>query len=376
MKKAILYELKRNLLPLCIFTALATAIFVVFALTTDFVSGFSSDMNGDPLGRTPINPLVEVPGFTLGLLCVAVPVMQFAYRMNKRSADLWYALPIRRDALTLVRVLGGLILVLVPYTVSYWAGFAVIAASENLFELEQYGILFAASLPVGIGLFGVNAFLFTRANTLFDGIVFLLAWASLPMLPFSWLDSAANIGRFFRDGIYWFSPDNYSTFSPLDWLFTQFAGIICGTAGTLAEAPFIYALGAVYAAAAYCGLFLTARRHRAEDVAQVSDSWFGYRVLIPAFMALLLALDYPADDPIGIYATAYAVTLAVGTIAYFVYRRSFRLKLADILCIVGALALGTGIGLLGTQVLGPYFAELYSPLRDGAALLPQALALL
>ena len=75
MKKAILYELKRNLLPLCIFTALATAIFVVFALTTDFVSGFSSDMNGDPLGRTPINPLVEVPGFTLGLLCVAVPVM-------------------------------------------------------------------------------------------------------------------------------------------------------------------------------------------------------------------------------------------------------------------------------------------------------------
>ena len=144
----------------------------------------------------------------------------------------------------------------------------------------------------------------------------------------------------------------------------------------MAEAPFIYALGAVYAAAAYCGLFFTARRHRAEDVAQVSDSWFGYRVLIPAFMALLLALDYPADDPIGIYATAYAVTLAVGTIAYFVYRRSFRIKLADILCIVGALALGTGIGLLGTQVLGPYFAELYSPLRDGAALLPQALALL
>lgn len=376
MKKAILYELKRNLLPLCIFTALATAIFVVFALTTDFVSGFSSDMNGDPLGRTPINPLVDVPGTVLGLLCVAVPVMQFAYRMNKRSADLWYALPVRRDALALVRVLGGLILVLVPYTVSYWAGFAVIAASENLFELGQYGILFAASLPVGIGLFGVNAFLFTRANTLFDGIVFLLAWAILPMLPFLWLDSAANIGRFFRDGIYWFSPANYSTFSPLVWLFTQFAGRICGTAGTLAEAPFIYALGAVYAAAAYCGLFLTARRHRAEDVAQVSDSRFGYRVLIPAFMALLLALDYPADDPIAIYATAYAVTLAVGTIAYFVYRRSFRIKLADILCIVGALALGTGIGLLGTQVLGPYFAELYSPLRDAAALLPQALSIL
>ena len=111
MKKAILYELKRNLLPLCIFTALATAIFVVFALTTDFVSGFSSDMNGDPLGRTPINPLVEVPGFTLGLLCVAVPVMQFAYRMNKRSADLWYSLPVRREALTLVRALGGLVTV-------------------------------------------------------------------------------------------------------------------------------------------------------------------------------------------------------------------------------------------------------------------------
>ena len=372
MKKAMLYELKRILLPLCIFTAIAAALFVIIALNSTFVSENSYNTFGDPVGPQPMSPLTEVPAAILGVLCLIVPPMQFLYRMGRRSADLWYSLPIRRDALVLVRVLGGLVLIFVPYTVSYWAGFTVIAASENLFELGQYGILFAASLPVGIGLFGINAFLFTRANTLFDGIVFMLVWIFVLALPFLWLE-ALGLNRLYGDGIDWTAPINFLSYSPLICLFVDFSLRICGTGGGWAEAPFIYALGAAFAIAAYFGLFWTARRQKAEDIGQVSDSWFGYRTFIPACM-LCTVLFIGTDSPFEL-AMAYTIILVTGTIVYFVYRRSFRLKLADIICIVGALLVGTAINHFGREILAPWFDVLREQLREGA-LLAQALTLL
>lgn len=378
MKKAMLYELKRILLPLCIFTAIAAALFVIIALNSTFVPENSYNTFGDPVGPQPMSPLTEVPAAILGVLCLIVPPMQFLYRMGRRSADLWYSLPIRRDALVLVRVLGGLVLIFVPYTVSYWVGFTVIAASENLFELGQYGILFAASLPVGIGLFGINTFLFTRANTLFDGIVFMLVWIFLLILPFLWLESL-GIDSLYRLGgaINWTAPINFLSYSPLICLFVDFSLRICGTGGGWADAPFIYALGAAFAIAAYFGLFWTARRQKAEDIGQVSDSWFGYRMLIPACM-LCTVLFFLANMDMASSVDllmSYTVTLVAGAIAYFVYRRSFRIKLADLICLIGALVLGTALGIFGHEILAPWFDVLREQLREGA-LLAQTLALL
>ena len=45
-------------------------------------------------------------------------------------------------------------------------------------------------LLLGAGLFGVNAFLFTRGNSVFDGIVFVAAWACALSLACACLDAA------------------------------------------------------------------------------------------------------------------------------------------------------------------------------------------
>ena len=245
-------------------------------------------------------------------------------------------------------------------------------ASPSSRRLGQYGILFAASLPVGIGLFGINAFLFTRANTLFDGIVFMLVWIFVLTLPFLWLE-IFGLDSLYGGSINWTAPINFLSYSPLICLFVDFSFRICGTGGGWAEAPFIYALGAAFAIAAYFGLFWTARRQKAENIGQVSDSWFGYRTFIPACM-LCTVLFIGTDSPFEL-AMAYTIILVTGTIVYFVYRRSFRLKLADLLCIVGALLVGTAINAFGREILAPWFDVLREQLREGA-LLTQALTLL
>lgn len=175
MKKAFLYELKRNLLPLAIFSVITAAICVLAVSTTDVehLTGYVSR-----------NSCVWYFMAALMVLCVVVPVMQFSYRMHTRSVDLWYCLPISRKSLIFVRTLVGLILVFVPYTLGYWLGVAGIAMQQpRTFAFVWYLPNYALSLVLGAGLFGVNAFLFTRANRASDGIVFMLAWGcALAML--------------------------------------------------------------------------------------------------------------------------------------------------------------------------------------------------
>ena len=103
--------------------------------------------------------------FVLGVAAVVVLLAVNASRIASLYADLepgW---------------IGGLVLTLAPFTLAYWLGVVTVASLgahfHYIFYLAAYGLL----LLLGAGLFGVNAFLFTRGNSVFDGIVFVAAWA-------------------------------------------------------------------------------------------------------------------------------------------------------------------------------------------------------
>ena len=279
MKRQFVYELKRIFLPLIVFTAMAAVVFVVAALSSDFISSYSGQA---------INPLTPVPASILGVLCYIVPVLQFSYRMKTRSADLWYSLPVKRGALLLQRLLAGLLLVFVPYAVSFAAGVAVIAFRDNLFVMGYYAGYFAALIPAGLALFGINCFLFTRASTIIDGIVFELGSMALLLMPFWWLDTL----------IPYYAPDalkglqyHFLTDKPLDEIGSAFASAILGDGIGLEDiSALTCAVAGVEGAAAYFGLFWTAARHKTENIEQPSDSPFGYRLMIPLYVFCFAAV--------------------------------------------------------------------------------------
>lgn len=354
MKRALAYEFKRILLPLCIFTAIATAVFAVAALTSDFIALREIAAPGAEGSystvQVPVNTLVHIPAITLCVLCFIVPAMQFSYRMKRRSVDLWYALPVKREKLVLARVLGGLALVFVPYAVSYAAGVTVIACSENLFEMQMYVPLFFASLPMGVLLFGVNSFLFSRANTAGDGIVFMLLGAFALAMPMA-----------FADAWLWQSVPNeiddllhYITFGPAAEMFMLFGPAIRGAGTNVPGLWIACVLAAIEGCAAYFGLFYTARSHRAESAGQISDSPSGYKVLLPWYLFFGIAT---ASVQGGIALTAapiaeYLFLLILAFVGYFVYRRSFRLKLCDLIGIGGAFAGSLLLALICSWVSG------------------------
>ena len=370
MKKPLLHELKRDLLPLVIFTAIAVVIAVGVAMSSNYTRD-----TGSEIVRYQ-NSSIACSAVILCILCTVIPVLQFSYRMKQRSVDLWYSLPITRKQLAFVRTAGGLVLTLAPFTLAYWLSAAAIALRGSelyyFYYLPAYGLL----LLLGAALFGVNAFLFTRGNTVADGIVFIAAWAcALPLVNFCVFMAVPSyefsvggehlIGDALGMLLFTYSPVSTVTNLMHEWIMEGRLEELIEIGNSLAsyEYPvqfaFLFALlfGLAESAAAYLSLFLLADRDKSENAAQVSSSWWGYKVIIPVYAIAIYAVLVVGFGVGGgwridlLYYTVIAA--AVIFVLYFIYRRSFRLKKWDIIMVAVILAAGFLLGCIlhGTDLL-------------------------
>lgn len=354
MKKYWKYELKRNLLPLAAFTAIACLICAIFGATSYIVSSWEGTLRA-------VNSVISTPTVILGILCTLVPVMQFSFRMETRSADLWFSLPVKRERQLLVRLLAGLLLAFIPYTAAYWVQFVILVCRENAFELVHYLTFYLASLPLGALLFGINSFVFSRANTVWDGLAFLLGWSFLLAMPFLYLNT--YIYSFSK----YVSADAFITYAPLGYAAVWFDGLICGDAEAFAEASYMFPVAAATGVAAYAGLFLYAGRDRAESTGQISDSPWGYKTLLPLYVFFFAACNSP--DSGSMFWILSALILVLGFVLYVVYRRSFRLKKQDILLLLLAFAAGVALACFGAYVIAePIAPPLRIPIDENMAL--------
>ena len=99
-------------------------------------------------------------------------------------------------------------------------------------------------------------------------------------------------------------------------------------------------------AGAYAGLFLTARRHKAENGGQLSSSLWCYRTLAPLYVFILASSLFA--DALGTQLALIegAFLLVGGFICFVVYRRSFRLKTSDIITLAAAFGAGILVSVL------------------------------
>ncbi len=309
MKKYFLYELRKNLVPIIVLTGLGTLIYITYILNMSFGIYFEAIENynyysyrSSPTGVTAV---------FLCILCTFVPVMTFSHKMNKRAADSFYSMPLRREKLYLIKSLTGLLIVLIPYTISYWLGFAVFAVRvwEHSFNLVAFVPLYFLSLPLAFMLFGINSFAFSRANSIVDGVIFI-----------AFFTLCAVIIHFLLAKFIIISLDSFelTSYSGIAMLFDHYSYIITNNrALDFSEilAPFIYCCAA--GAACWAGLFICVKTDKAENAEQISNSWFGYKVFLPFYIAALLILG--GTDTYIIPVMAFAA----GFIGYLIYRRSF-----------------------------------------------------
>lgn len=329
------FELKKNLWAFVVLTAVCTIPYVAQLSTMTMSYTYEDWATKEEMVRITSSQIGTV-FVMLGALCYIIPILVYSFKTSKRGVDGYYSLPLKKEKLYLVKTVLGLLLVLVPYTVAFWGGFFTLLCREgNPYAMVWYVPAYFGSLLLGICLFGINAFLFTRANKAGDGVVFMLAY-----IPFFWMLYAYFVQVFDQPHYFY---NNYET-----GLLT-FGGLI-NFGDTISDrimryvnsqfSPLTFIVMPVLGAIGYFLLFFNLRYERAENAEQVSDSWYGYKTLIPLYTSLLLATNGGISSPLML------CTATVGAIiATIVYRGKFKFGVKWWAMIGGALLLGVALGL-------------------------------
>ncbi len=349
MKKYFLYYLKKCILPFIILTVFAIIVYVV-PIEVHNYSGWNNpetlpegypDYLANRVNLFYAEFLVEAV-----LMAVITPVYVFNYKMNKRSADMFYSLPLSRTKIFAVHFLTGLLGIYAAATVAYWLGFAAIAARVRRLRLIYYLYAYLA-LPVPIfTCYSIAAFLYTRANTVADGVVGVLGGFLAGIALMYAIDDISSVFSFF----YSFNLISFTPFGIMQALAPLFEaaylknGIaLWSFAGGVYPGPalnniLILSGGILYtllAAAATAYMFLTEKNCRAENCEQITESLFCYKTYIPFYLIIICAIA-TIDS-----AAFVCITVLAAVVATIAWRRTFKIgvKYAVLLCVYIAVAL-------------------------------------
>jgi hypothetical protein len=257
------------------------------------------------------------------MIAIIMPSQEFSEFHNRRNLDTWFSLPIDRMKLGLVHYLNGALQIGAVLTFMA-VGILFRLKANAIKNYGMYALLCFTVLAMSLLLYGLLCLAFTCANTSADGSTFVLAYLILPLAINLAVLSATTHFNWMEESI-----DSFAIGMPV-CLFTMrtgFANAIVGDGNALSEvfhdSWFVsrLVLNILICAAATVMMLFNFRNRHAEKVEDISDSWFGYRTLLPIYALCAAFFTY-----------TYAGSLLLGIvliICYMGYRRSSKLHKSD-----------------------------------------------
>lgn len=332
MKKMFLYYFRRRL-PAMIILMIAMAIMTIIIQSQSSYINYSQsgDYRIETAGQT--NPFIYL-SIVLSVIVTIIPIMEFSFKMKRRSVDLYYSLPIKRIKLYICKYFVGLAEFLILYIPQWLISFiwlATLPSVSNIYDMSYSIYFMLASLGYGILIYTFLTFFYTMGNTLIDGIIFMaLASCFLPTLMnvmYSLILGANYSDRTFY--MRWFF-----IYSPLfDISGKMHSNMIGGTYGDINILGIILNIAlAILASIAF--FFIHSEKNNAELVGDESDTIFGYKLFIPLYMVTSFKLISSSISAL------WVVIGLVGYLFYCIYRKSFRIKRNDIITLGVSIIIG------------------------------------
>ena len=289
----------------------------------------------------------------LSILCTVIPIIELAPLKNRRNLDTIYFLPMSKWKLALMHFLSGFAQITFIYTVAFGAVFAWLAINTDYYALGYMIPFYFLSLLLGLMMYSIIAFIFNAANTVVDGVIFIVLWTFLFVLLNYTVGLAAgfwlsrNISEVVTDNLrlHWlfvYSPINNLTVIYQDLIEINRASLNYNSTAIFAETylkeTYMFYIWGAFGIAAIVGYFVTFIKKGAEKAGDISTSIFGYKTLVPIYGYCLITMVGTIRSLFGII-TSFLVAFLIASmvIGHVIYRRSFKLKLSDILICVGGI---------------------------------------
>ena len=325
LRRYLFYRLKNSVLRILIFSILSillSRIVLREGITAEKISNRASGL--------------YIFAIILGIIASLIPFFELSGFKNRRNLDTLFFFPIKREKMGLAVYISGLLQMTIIYTVTYVAGFIFLATKTNCFALIYMLPYFFLSLLLGAVIYSVFMFLFSEANTVADGVLFCLLWIFLLYMVsntaiWEFADPELRHTEAFQAaselsgwGII------YAPINNLTVLFQELIEIHRSSRwdnSAVKEYLYMFFVWGVIGIAAAVGYVYRFAKKGAEKAGEISESWFGYRILIPIYGYCLIFL-------VSGFSVLSWLIFALMIIGYVVYRRSFRLKKSDICGIV------------------------------------------
>lgn len=343
MRKFLLHELKKSLWLMLLLSAVCVLPYMLTTATSPMTDEWWVGDWETGIGDYEtylVSPNLWMMGAQVIMLSFVAPVAVYSYKMHKRSVDCFYAMPIKREKLLFVKTVVGLALVIIPFTLAYWAGFfTLLIRKGNPYQMLWYLPTYLGLIFYGVFLFGWHAFVYTRANKPFDGIVFLFAYAFVGMVIVMGVLGGLGLEETY-ELVGMKRIENYMDFGGVFGFFSNMENLIMKEKDLAWEVEG-FIVPTLLGTGGYTLLFSLEKFQKAENAEQVCEDWFGYKILIPVYTAYCLAFSVQESSPV-----LGGVFVAFSFVALVVWKRKFRIgRTAWIIFAVG-ITLGILLGIL------------------------------
>lgn len=325
------YELRKSIWPTIILTILGILMYIPALASNNFLNHSYPNIN-----------LGFIAAF-LGIVCTVVPIYELSYLMKKRSIDEYYSLPIKRSVLITTKFLSGFLKILISYTIAFFLGLLVIIVKGHNLLIGYYFPYYLFSVIFAFHLYAFNSFIYSRANTIIDGLVFINLYSSI------FIFVIGAIYRVFYDAFAYNSIFNIlssQSYSPINYLTKYYDNLIKYGSGNYEIMWFSYIMWSIIGVLSAFGLVYSTKIDQAERTEQISESYFGYRVLIPTYLisVILFAQLNPFDSVVTF--VLVSILYGAGLVGYIIYRRTFKLPIKYWIVLSSSVLVGILVNLI------------------------------
>lgn len=288
-------------------------------------------------GMDYYNSGIECLAWIMFIAAVVIPIIEIYAFKSRRSLDFLMPMPIKRHEMVICHYFTGIIQLITATAIPTVTVFLQLLLSGKGFHVVWIIPYYFTLLGIGLCFYSVAVFLFSQGNTVGDGIVFTLGCPtalavvtvhiSEMLNSYSYLNYRINEKSEFLSNLDelanvfdMMSIPQYYYSSVVEGHFSRSERYLPNTFEI-----YRYLFWAVIAVACAVGFVVWMSRYRTEKAGDISDSFFGYRTLIPVIGLTIIRMCGKSIDVL-----TFTVIIAVMAVAYFIYRRSFRIKLADI----------------------------------------------
>ena len=158
--------------------------------------------------------------YPIFFLCMLIAALELAPFKSKQNVDRLFALPLTRRGLAAAHYLNGLLQIFVLLVINMVVSFVRLMMHAGRLDLWLLLLHLPFAFVVCALFYSINIFAFDRANTIFDGVIFEIAYF-FACWPFCWL-----IGRLTNDvAVLWHGYEYYTPYyiiERLDAIFIYF----------------------------------------------------------------------------------------------------------------------------------------------------------